>query len=468
MKFYAIGWRKRLAALLSLHFLLPVGFIPTTAVASGFVNDSTLKGSLYYWQRQRDRKEREPESVHFGQYQQNLHHSTVNAALDFSSGYAADVIGIDLAAFSALELFNGGPGAPNEIGFSDAKTRWEEHWTGDKNGASLYKAALKIKYHDLGLRGGKIQPEGQTLLAPHWSFLPGTYRGLETGYRLHFADDTALSFSYMWTDRYKAPWYEKMYNFRKADGITAIRYLHSIGFKYDFKNKLIFEGAFGQAKGYMDQYFSKVSYTVPFYGNDLRSSYQFYGAKDKEHGAVTNVNDIYDGLAWLQALTLGYTAGPFDFRLEGTWVKAEGNQGYFLQRMTPAYASSNGRLDIWWDSRSDWNADGEKALFAGVLYDLAGWQLPGLAVGASGAWGWGAKPSHYPAYDQNTRLKESAWNLDLLYTIQSGVARGTLFKLHYTRYDNHSDMPSYGGGYNNIFQDEKDVKFIVIAPFTLF
>ncbi|ESH47090.1 outer membrane porin [Salmonella enterica subsp. enterica serovar Choleraesuis str. 0006] len=30
--------------------------------------------------------------------------------------------------------------------------------------------------------------------------------------------------------------------------------------------------------------------------------------------------------------------------------------------MTPTYASSNGRLDIWWDNRSDFNANGEKAV----------------------------------------------------------------------------------------------------------
>lgn len=467
MIFNATG-RQTLFALLAVHYLLLPFFIPLPAVASGFVDDSSLKGTLYYWQRQRDRKEQDPVSEHFGQYQQNLHHSTFNAALDYSSGYAAEIIGVDLAVFGALEMFNGGPAAPNEIGFSDAKTRWEERWTGDKNGASLYKATVKLKYDDLWLHGGYLQPDGQTLLAPHWSFLPGTYLGVETGYSIDFAEAGALSFSYMWSDRYKAPWYENMYNFRKADGTTAISYLHSIGFKYDFKNRLIIEGAFGQAAGYMDQYFSKFSYTFPVAGNDLHSSYQFYGAKDKEHGAAANVNDVYDGLAWLQALTLGYSAGPFDFRLEGSWVKAEGNQGFFLQRMTPGYASSNGRLDIWWDSRSDWNANGEKALFAGVMYDMAGWQLPGLGVGASFAWGWGAKPANNPVYDRSTRLKESAWNLDLLYTIQSGVAKGTLFKLHYTRYDNHSNIPSYSGGYNNIFQDEKDFKFMVIAPFTLF
>lgn len=460
--------RQTLSALLAVNLFLPLTFYSSSATAAGFIDDSSLKGTVYYWQRQRDRKELDPASVHYGQYQQNLHHSTANAALDFSSGFAAGTLGIDFAAFSALEMFDGGAAAPNEIGFSDAKTRWDERWSGDKNGTSIYKAALKLKYNDLWLRGGYIQPSGQTLMAPHWSFLPGTYRGAEMGYSLDFADAGALSFSWMWSDRYKAPWYENMYNFRKADGASTVSYLHSLGFKYDFKNELILEGAFGQAAGYMDQYFTRVSYAFPLAGNDLRSSYQFYGAKDREQGGAANSNDVYDGLAWLQAVTLDYTVGPFDLRLEGTVVKANGNQGYFLQRMTPGYASSNGRLDIWWDARSDWNANGEKALFAGVMYDLAGWWLPGWEVGASYAYGWGARPGSNPIYDQSRRLKESAWNLDLLYTLQSGMAKGTLFKLHYTRYNNHSDIPSYGGGYNNIFQDEKDVKFIVIAPFTLF
>ncbi|MEY0499101.1 hypothetical protein AB7321_19635, partial [Providencia rettgeri] len=57
---------------------------------------------------------------------------------------------------------------------------------------------------------------------------------------------------------------------------------------------------------------------------------------------------------------------------------------------------------------------------------------------------------------------------DILYTVQSGRAKDTLFKLHFTKYDNHTDIPSYGGGYGNIFQDEKDIKFMVMMPFTVF
>ena len=79
----------------------------------------------------------------------------------------------------------------------------------------------------------------------------------------------------------------------------------------------------------MDQYFAKASRSMPLGDRALRTSYQFYGAKDHESGGAANSNDVYDGPARLQALTFGYVWGPFDLRPEGTRVKAEGNQGFF-------------------------------------------------------------------------------------------------------------------------------------------
>lgn len=438
-------------------------FIPEAAAeGKGFVEDSSLTGGIYYWQRERDRKD-----VSTGHYETNLSHSTWNANLDFSSGYAADMFGLDIAAFTAIEMGEAhDSGHPNEIAFSSKNRTYEEDYSGDKSGVSLYKAAAKFKYGPVWARGGYIQPSGQTLLAPHWSLLPGTYQGAEAGANFDFDKAGALSFSYMWANEYKAPWHTETDNFYQNDKKTKVDYLHSIGAKYDFKNDFVLEAAFGQAQGYVDQYFGKGSYKFDVLGNPLSTSYQFYGTRDKVTGG--GVNDIYDGLAWTQALTMGYKAGQFDFRLEGTWIKAEGNQGFFLQRMTPTYASSNGRLDIWWDNRSDFNANGEKAVFAGVMYDLSKWDLAGWAVGGSYAYAWDAKPSTNDAYDQSQRVKESSYSLDALYTVQEGRAKGTLFKLHFTQYDNHSDNPSWSNGYGNMFQDERDVKFMVIAPFTIF
>src|SRR5688572_13026818 len=310
--------------------------------AAGFIDDSTLTGGVYYWQRERDRKDMDPASDHYKDYTTNLSHSTANLNLDFSSGYAWDIFGVDIAAFTAIEMAESSEsGHPNEIAFSNSNRAYDEDYSGDKSGVSLYKAAGKFKYGGFWGHAGYIQPTGQTLIAPHWSFMPGTYRGAEAGYKHDFGEPGELSFSYMWADEYKSPWHLEMDDFRQNDKKTGVSYIHSLGAKYDFKNDFVLEGAFGQAESYVDQYFAKASYKMDLLGNPLTTSYQFYGAEDR----ISDKNDpnsLYDGLAWLQALTFGYTTGQFNWRLEGTMVKAEGNQGYFLQRMTPTYSSSNG------------------------------------------------------------------------------------------------------------------------------
>ncbi|MFQ1017046.1 OprD family outer membrane porin [Gilliamella sp. BG7] len=440
-----------------------MGVTPVDAVYENhFFDDASLTGNIFFWNRDRDRKD-----IETNKYKSNIRQSTFNSNLDYRSGYIADRFAIELGGYGAWEVSNGGNGHPNEIGFSGAHTRWDEDWKKDVSGLSFYKAQANFKIDELfWVKAGYIQPSGQTLLAPHWSLLPGTYRGFEVGSTLDFDSAGALSMSYMWSDKYKAPWYKRLYEFKQWGKGKKINYLHSAGLKYDFKNDLVLESAFGQAQNYMNQFFGKVSYKMEVFDNPMIMSYQFYGAKDQSHKGT----DVYDGLAWLQAATLGYQVGAIGLRFEGVSVKADGEQGFFLQRMTPDYASSNGRLDIWWNSRSDFNANGEKAVFAEVTYDLSylSHYLAGWKTGASYAYGWDAKPSTNRQYNQKQRLIESAYNFDLGYTVQESWAKDTTYQLHYTKYNNHSNIPSWGGGYGNIFQDERDIKFIVTIPFTVF
>ncbi|OCG24860.1 chitoporin [Gilliamella sp. wkB108] len=449
---------------LSFSFLATVAPV-YASYESNFINDASLTGNVFFWNRDRERK-----NLDTHKYESNIRQSTFNSNLDFRSGFIADMFAIELGGYGAWEVSDGGKGHPNEIAFSGASSPYERNLEKngkDVSGLSLYKALVNFKIDELfWIKAGYIQPSGQTLLAPHWSLLPGTYHGVEFGSTLDFDNAGALSMSYMWADKYKAPWYKRLYEFRQWGKGKKIDYLHSAGLKYDFKNNLVLEGAFGQAHNYMNQFFSKASYKMDVLENPLTMSYQFYGAKDQSHKG----DNVYDGLAWLQAMTLGYQVGPVGFRLEGVAIKAEGKQGFFLQRMTPDYASSNGRLDIWWNSRSDFNANGEKAAFAEVTYDLGhlSHYLAGWKTGASYAYGWDAKPNSL-AENQKYRLIESAYNLDLGYTVQNSWAKDTSFQLHYTKYNNHSNsIKSWEGGYGNIFQDERDIKFIVTLPFTVF
>lgn len=432
--------------------------------ASSFTDDAVIQGNVFFWNRDRVRKD-----IVADKFEDNLVHTTANISLDVVTGYINDILNFEVGGFYAWELSNGGPAYPNEIGLSSAKDRWSEAWVGDRSGFNFYKFAAGLKYGNYWTKWGYIQPSGQTLIAPHWSFLPGTYRGFEFGANWDYDNAGALSASYMWSDRYKAPWYTNLYKFYSQnmnDSVRAkhISFLHSLGLKYDFKNNLVVEAAFGQAHDYMNQYFFKTAYALPIAEQNLNMSYQFYGAKNY---GTSDAQKAYDGMAWLQALAFNYKLGNFDFRLEGTNVKAEGQQGFFLQRMTPQWASSNGRLDIWWNARSDFNANGEKSVFFGTTYDLSSLLLPGLSVGASYVYGWDAKPSSL-ALDPNRKIKESAWNLDLGYTFQSGQLKGTTAGIHYTNYNNRSNIPSWGGGYNNIFQDERDIKITFIVPFSAF
>lgn len=69
------------------------------ARAEGFIDDSTLTGGIYYWQRERDRKD----VTDGDKYKTNLSHSTWNANLDFQSGYAADMFGLILLRLRRLK-----------------------------------------------------------------------------------------------------------------------------------------------------------------------------------------------------------------------------------------------------------------------------------------------------------------------------------------------------------------------------
>ena len=122
--------------------------------------------------------------------------------------------------------------------------------------SAFIKAAAKFKYGPVWARGGYIQPTGQTLLAPHLELHAGTYQGAEAGANFDYGDAGALSFSYMWTNGIKAPWHIEWTRFYQNDKKPKVDYLHSLGAKYDFKNDLV-EAAFGQAEGYIDQYFAK-------------------------------------------------------------------------------------------------------------------------------------------------------------------------------------------------------------------
>ncbi|MGL6334446.1 OprD family outer membrane porin [Aeromonas jandaei] len=441
-----------------------------------FVNDAKLTGGLFYFQRDRARVDSGVVPAdNTGKYRSNLSHATAQFALNFNSGYAWDVVGLDLGGYTAYDLAideSNPVNAENEFSF------WGRAWgtsnTESENGASLTNAALKLKLIEgVTAKAGYTQLYVPGQIGVNWSYQPGTYRGGQVE-----GNFGGLYLTYAIADEYKAPWFKETQGFYKSkawggawgntfDKENEIDYIHAVAARYTFENGTALTGSFGQSADYMDSYHFKLAHKFDVMGG-LSTSYQFYGSDTKTYKNASGHDvETYDGLAWQQALTAAWNYAQYGFRLEGLWTKAEGAEGNYLPRLTRGYGNSQGANEIWWDSRSDWNANNEKALFFGVtrsLDDLVG--APGWSVGVSGAYGWDMEKG------DGTKVAEGdtewAANFDVSYTVQDGKLKGTLFKLHYTDYNN--DLPSTWKGwtdYPNVFTSERDVKFHIIMPFTI-
>lgn len=353
----------------------------------GFIDDLILIGGIYYWQCECDCKD----VIDGDKYKINFFYFIWNVNLDFQFGYVVDMFGFDIVVFIVIEMVeNGDSGYLNEIVFLLCNKVYDEDYFGDKSGISLYKVVVKFKYGLVWVCVGYIQLIGQILLVLYWSFMSGIYQGVEVGVNFDYGMVGVLSFFYMWMNEYKVLWYIEMDDFYQNDKKIKVDYFYFVGVKYDFKNDLVLEVVFGQVQGYIDQYFVKVSYKFDVVGVLLSISYQFYGICDK----VSNggVNDIYDGIVWLQVLIFGYkVVDVLDLCFEGIWVKVDGQQGYFLQCMILIYVFFNGCFDIWWDNCFDFNVNGEKVVFFGVMYDMKNWDMLGWVFGVFYVYVWDVK-----------------------------------------------------------------------------
>ncbi|WP_302735995.1 OprD family outer membrane porin [uncultured Desulfovibrio sp.] len=428
--------------------------LPEDSPLSPLVNDAHLSGGLYFFGRDRQRYDVDRKT-----YRTNLRHGSLQANLDLVSGYAWDHLGFDFGAFTSHDLFN--YGAPDhEMGYVPWQDPWHPDWSRHftLSGVSIYKAALKAKAGPAWLRAGWLQPEGPGVLGVNWSIMPGSWRGVNAG-----LDFGGFSVAGMVADTYKAPWFLDEYKLMKNDGESHVPGVWSLGARYAFDNGITLEAAYGQSPGHLHNAHFKSGWELPAGPGRLKFGYHLYAMADSDDGG--GVNNNFDGLALQHYLFGLYELDMWTFRLEGTYTAAPmsgpWSQGQFAYRLADRNGGAKGAYEVWWDSRSDWNADDEKAVFAGVerrLDDIL--PVKGFYVGVSGAMGWDGR-----GWGTSERLNEWAVNGDLGYVKPDGPLEGAFVKLHYTEYRNGTDAPSWSV-YKNGFQSEHDFKILIGLPFS--
>lgn len=428
----------------------------TRHTGTPFLDNAEITGGIYFFWR--DRLRYEPTT---GDYATNLNHASLQANADFVSGYLGNVLGFDVGIFGSHDLFNHGA-VDHEMGFEPWHDPWHPDWdnTSTLDAFSVYKAAVKLKAGPVWAQAGYFQPSGPGVLGVNWSILPGTWRGINAG-----ADFGRLSLAAAWADAYKPPWLLEVHRFRKNDGETLVPWLWSLGGRYAFDNGVTLELAYGESKNHLRNGHLKISRHTEVNSARLTVGYHLYAMQDSDDSG-RNDNDNFDGLAVQHYFFARYEPGLWAFRLEGTWtfapMSSPYSQGQFAYRLTDRNGSTAGAYDVWWDARSDWNADNEKAAYVGVqrrLDDLL--PVTGVYLGVGAAGGCDGK-----GYATKERLTEWAFTFDAGYVKPDGPLEGAFVRLHYTEYRNGTDAPSWGV-YKNAFQSEHDVKLWIGIPFSL-
>lgn len=425
------------------------------STGTAFFDDAEFSGGVYFMLRDRRRKE-----LTTGRYKKNLDHITTQASGEINSGFIGDFIGADFGFFGSNDIHQSA-GIDHEMNFVPWRDPWHMDWskTRTDDNVSIYKALIKAKLGSAWVRAGYFQPSGPGVLGVNWSFLPGTYKGMEAG-----ADIGRLSLSAAWVDEYKAPWYTDTYHFRSGYGEEHIPWMWSLGARYSFENSLTLELAYGESKDYLQNAHFKASYDVKTGPGDLNIRYHLYAMGDSDNSGKDST-DNFDGTAWQHYLGFTWLYELWTVRLEGTytWVdfSKEDQRGYFAYRMTNPTGSSKGAYDVWWDARSDWNHHKETAVYLAFerkLDDVL--FFPGVYLGTGAIMGWGGK-----GYGVSEQFKEWAFTFDLGYIKPDGPLEGAWLKLHYTEYRNGTNQPDWGP-YKNAFQDEHDFKLMAGIPFS--
>ncbi|GHV03925.1 hypothetical protein AGMMS50229_04180 [Campylobacterota bacterium] len=413
-----------------------------------------ISGTLIYFYRDRDRLNVADDSFH-----SNLDHQTFIRSVALKTPYFGSFIGFDFAVFGATDLYNYNS-PDHEINFFPWRDPWSADYTKTKaqNGASIYAENIKLKLSagEIEYWGkiGYFQPTGPGVLGVNWSFMPGTYKGAEAG--INYG---SLSIAAAYTNGYKAPWFANIYDFKKEDSATEIDYLYSIGAKYRFDRGIDIEAAYGESENYLQSAHIKLNYSQ----DDINLKYHIYLMGDRDQNGA---NDLYDGsTAYENYLAASYSPYPYTFKAEFLQTSAPESSadhaGYFAYRLISRYGGANGAYEAWWDLRSDFNHNGEKAVFVAASRDLDDLGARGVSAGLSAAYGWGGKNS---AADEE--LRESAYAADISYLALDEGGLKARFNLHYTYYDNHTNIPSWTG-YKNAFQDERDIKLLFTLSYDL-
>ena len=439
--------------------------LPGRVPGSGFaalVDRSKVTFNATYYGRVRDGKNSEAANQYYGDINTNV----LGLGIDLKSGYAWDIIGFDLSAYTNIGQEHGQSELLNNGDYSRTTANGLQR---GESYAAVNQAALKLKLgdSDLGMetRGG-YTPIRIGTLGTSGGLHSHSYRGFEAkGFLKGF------ELGYGWADQFHNEWdtsFRGMTNRWDQNRSSAAResvgnadtisYVHSIGGRYAFgldKAGFVDVGA-GEGKDFRKNAQIAASYPIKIdsLGILTTTGYGYWGKYEEKLGSnyiagSSAANEYHVSFStklnndnWSAMIGYGYTHAP------DSWEQQF--------RMTPWGNSDNRNFIQTWGQIDDFVWDGQSVVKISGTYQIGKlFALPGLEIGSSLYYAWGMENRDGP----NAGKKGKAFEVDykLIYTVQEGSLKGLSAgvyagNLRYNDFDGKNDRD--------------DVKVIVAYSFT--
>ncbi|MGR5341608.1 porin [Vibrio astriarenae] len=363
------------------------------------------------------------------EYTEELNYTDYNIALNFSSGYHNDFIGLDLGGYFSGSLYNAG--GCSEISMCDGWSQDE-----DQNGAlKVTKAAVKFKGESYRADFGLTQM-GVGTIGNVWSFVPGTYKGGKA-----FVELGGFTLGYGGATAHTAPWWMTSSKdpYLGDPNDSTFNYLQSLGLAGKVGDVGLNLGIGHANLAHEDD--DNISYKaqVDFNLGQAALSYDLYGVDSEVD---------YEGFGAHHGLSLKMPVGSWNWMSQLRYTHTE-NGAEFTPRTVRAYGSNNGTWSQWWDALSDWNQDTELAWYNRLSTEFGNGWFGYVGLGLS-------------TIDEGVTTYEGEYavNGTIGYTLPSGAMKGTTMRFH-TTYLTRDETSGND-------QEWVDFRFQVIVPHNFF
>ncbi|UYM17592.1 OprD family porin [Endozoicomonas euniceicola] len=396
----------------------------------GFIDGASMDMGIMYYGRQRnakgDRYTNTDGKIGIND-NRDIKVNTLGLNANLKSGWYEDWFGMDVSAFSNIDLMGG-------HGYGQSETLYYDVDKGKERSSSrLGRARFRMKFGDEKM--GAFFKAGITdihagTIGTSSGANGHAYRGAEA--KGHFEN---LSLTYGYADRFMNDWNDELLEMtnswhqnnteNKAGHGEVVKYIHSLGGRYEGENGWM-ELAAGEGKGYRKNAHFAGSYGFGLSDDTrltLTTYYQtaeYQDDKAGKHMIVDARGKAEQEYTWSSSAVL--THGGWSF-VGGYGQTHAPDSGEYQLRLT-AWGNSDHRNFIQTASTlDDFLWDGQKVARAGMSYNFDEQGIPGLTLGVNAFYAWDAYNNRGTS-TENRDGKMEALDFQIMYSFQSEPLKG--------------------------------------------